>query len=201
MRKSNLNLLFIFAITSALSFVVCKAQQERTSVWNLTARLSEQQLAVNLTIYEKLEPDECDSENQFDPVVKAMIETHGVNAPQHVGQFVRTGDRQRQAAGCRGLIYLAHEALMRKDYGVAAGLALDVYLSSAPHRLRLEALRIYCRAADPAQSEKWFQRVQSGSQDPRFQPLLPELAKARADRATEQASAAGKGDISNDNTP
>jgi len=47
----------------------------------------------------------------------------------------------------------------------------------------MEALRVYCASADPADSAHWIERIATGGQDARFRPMLNELRAARESRA------------------
>jgi len=156
-----------------------------TRVWDLDRWLTPAELATNRVIHATLSADTCDAENAFDPVVKEMITVHGPNAPRVLRRYVDGGGRCRYAAVCRGLLEYAHEALARGDVALAGSIGHDLYRSSAPHRLRLEALRLLCRGLDPAMSRKWIELIREGRQDARFAPALPELEAARALRIAE----------------
>lgn len=158
---------------------------DHTRVWDLDRWLTAGELATNRIIHARLPVEPCDAENAFDPVVKEMIAVHGSNAPRVLRRYVDGGERCRYAAVCRGLLDHAHEALARGDVARAGSIGHDLYRSSAPHRLRLEALRLLCRGLDPAKSETWIDLIRTGEQDARFAPALPELEAARERRIAE----------------
>lgn len=165
---------------------------EPASLWNLTSHLTAQQLAVNAEVYAGLAPDPCASENEFDALVRAWVDRGTPADLERLADFSRdsTYGREGQAAAGRGYIHLAQKALAAGDHATAARYALNIYLSSTPHRVRLEALRIHCQSGNPQRIAREIHLVETGQQDARFQPLLPEMRAGLAARKAALEAAA-----------
>jgi hypothetical protein len=154
-------------------------------VWNLTATLAPEQLATNTQIYQALPFDECDAENSSDNVARPLAEHPTAENLQALHELAHSGSRTSQAAVGRAYVHIALGALARGDYDMAARFSINTYLSGTPHRVRLEVLRVYCRSGDPTKTAKTIRLIESGAQDPYFQPVLTELRSARIARLNE----------------
>ncbi|MEM7165116.1 MAG: hypothetical protein AAF581_06595 [Planctomycetota bacterium] len=162
---------------------------EPRRVWDLTGHLSVEQRLINNVIYGSLADDPCARENDFDPMVRQWVDDGSPAALDALAVFTQRTEygREGQAAAARGYVHLAQQALARDDLAKAAGHGLHVFLSGAPHRVRLEALRVHCWSGDPQRIQRNIELIESGRQDARFRALLPEMRRALARRAKQTA--------------
>lgn len=165
------------------------AKQEPKSIWALTAHLTTAQRATNDRIYATLPADDCDPDNVHDARAKILAEKGRPEAVKALYALARSGEREAQAAGGRALVFLAQQASRRRDFATAGQHALNIYLSGTPHRVRMEALRVWCRAGDPQRSAQVLRLIEQGRQDALFQPMLEELRSARQLRVDELRAA------------
>ena len=61
------------------------------------------------------------------------------------------------------------------DRTESARHALNVYLSSTPHKVRLQALKVYVQSAHPDKALHWVWLIMDGKQDHWLLPFVPEL--------------------------
>jgi hypothetical protein len=146
-------------------------------VWDLQSHLNLAEWAVNYAVFQEDPADPCDAETRFDPAARRLADGGTAAELQARQELERTGGRERQAAAARAYVHLAREAQEHGEFARAADHALHVYLSGAPHRLRLEALRVFCATGAAEEVAHQLELIASGRQDPLFQPALDELRR------------------------
>lgn len=161
------------------------ALEHAAPIWDFASELTQAQRAVNARIHDSLPADECDGENAFDPRAHELAMLGTPESLVELRKMEHAGGRERQAAAGRAYVFLASRSLAAGQREHAAEHSLHAYLSSVPHRLRMEALRIYCRSGRPDRSLHWIRLIESGEQDARFTPMLAELRAARQAKIAE----------------
>ncbi len=155
------------------------AERYSQYIWDFASRLSDTQRQLNAQVYKSLPPDECDAENGFDSLAYDLATQGTPEALRALRALEHGGGRERQAAAGRAYLFIAQQQLAIGNRKLAAEHALHIFLSGVPHRLRLEALRVYCSSASPEQSIRWIELIAAGVQDAAFTPVLEELRAAR----------------------
>jgi hypothetical protein len=128
-------------------------------------------------------PDPYDEPGAKDALVTQLLDDGSPLAIKRFGEILNSEDREEQTAGARGALRLAHEAVDRGEFEAATSFALNVYLSGAPHRVRLNALQVFCVTGPPDRVRYWLMLIETGRQDIFFKPMLPELQQLEAARA------------------
>lgn len=155
------------------------------SIWDLSAGQSRLQLAITAQIYATLEADSAAVENEYDSIARVLANLDSPAALEELTRLEFGGSRAQQAAAARALTFLAQKALLEGSWQRAADHSRHVYLSGAPHKVRMEALRVYCRAAMPEESAQMILLIETGRQDAAFRPMLSELRAARLARISD----------------
>ena len=154
-----------------------QAPAPKRPVWNLARHHSEAQKTMNRIIERHIafEPLPAVNETFFDLHARSLVDELGKDASRDLNWQGRRGGWARHNAMARALVYLGQEAYRAGDYGFAAQQGINIFLCSAPHMVRFEALRLFCRTARPERSRHWLDLIRKGRQDSRFSPALGEL--------------------------